>query len=63
MSGERTMIGVHTIDADGQLTLDESVFEASQLEREGDVLVVASPEGGITVRPVTTGVSPTKSGQ
>lgn len=57
------MIGVHTIDADGQLTLDDAVFEASQLEREGDVLVVASPEGGITVRPVTTEFNPKKSGQ
>jgi hypothetical protein len=63
MTEDRTMIGVHTIDADGQLTLDDAVFEASQLEREGDVLVVASPEGGITVRPVTTEFNPKKSGQ
>ncbi|MGM0371732.1 MAG: hypothetical protein ACQEQJ_04410 [Halobacteriota archaeon] len=63
MTAERTMIGVHEIDADGTIELDEAVFEACQLERDSRVLVVASPEGGITVRPVTTEFSPRKSGQ
>lgn len=63
MSDERTMIGVHTIGSDGTIALDDAVFEESELERGGNCLVVASPEGGISVMPVTTGFDPTPSGQ
>ena len=57
------MIGVHGITADGRIDLDDAVFAESDLERDGRCLVVASPDGGITVMPVTTGMDPTPSGQ
>ncbi|MFB6085584.1 MAG: hypothetical protein ABEJ84_02045 [Halodesulfurarchaeum sp.] len=63
MSSDRTMIGVHTIDAGGRIDLDDAVFEESNLERGGNCLVVASTDGGINVMPVTTGFEPTPSGQ
>ncbi len=63
MTSERTMIGVHTIGADGTISLDDAVFQESSLEREGNCLVVASPDGGINVMPVTTGFEPSPSGQ
>lgn len=63
MASERTMIGVHSIDADGTIALDDAVFEASSLERNGNCLVVASPDGGVNVMPVTTGFEPRPSGQ
>ncbi len=63
MTTERTMIGVHSIDADGTIALDEAVFEESELEREGNCLVVASSDGGISVMPVTTEFDPKPSGQ
>lgn len=63
MSQDRTMIGVHAIDEEGRIDLDESVFEESALEKGGNCLVVASPNGGIRVMPVTTGFNPTPSGQ
>lgn len=63
MTADRTMIGVHTIGADGTIALDDAVFEESQLEREGNCLVVASPDGGVNVMPVTTGFDPKPSGQ
>ena len=63
MTTERKMIGLHSIDADGTIALEESVFEESELEREGECLVVASPDGGISVMPVTKGFSPSPSGQ
>jgi len=63
MSQDQTMIGVHDIDADGRIELDDAVFAESDLERGGQCLVVASPDGGITVMPVTTGIDPTPSGQ
>lgn len=63
MTSDRTMIGVHTIDADGTITLDDDVFEKSKLERTGNCLVVASPDGGVSVMPVTTGFDPKPSGQ
>ncbi|MDZ7850434.1 MAG: hypothetical protein U5K70_06370 [Halodesulfurarchaeum sp.] len=63
MTTERTMVGVHSIDADGRIELDDAVFEESKLERGGNCLVVASPDGGISVMPVTTGFEPKPSGQ
>ncbi|MFP4529911.1 MAG: hypothetical protein ACLFNC_01315 [Halodesulfurarchaeum sp.] len=63
MTSERTMVGVHSIDADGRIELDDAVFEESKLERGGRCLVVASPDGGINVMPVTTGFEPKPSGQ
>jgi hypothetical protein len=63
MSQDRTMIGVHGIDADGRIDLDEDVFAESDLEKGGRCLVVASQDGGITVMPVTTGMDPKPSGQ
>lgn len=63
MANDRTVIGVHRIDEDGRLDLDAAVFEESELEPGGQCLVVASPEGGVTVMPVTEGFSPSPSGQ
>ena len=63
MASERTMIGVHSIGADGTISLDDAVFEASKLEREGNCLVVASADGGVSIMPVTTGFEPSPSGQ
>jgi hypothetical protein len=63
MTTDRKMIGLHSIDADGTIALDDAVFEESELEREGECLVVASPEGGINVMPVTKGFDPSPSGQ
>lgn len=63
MSSDRTMIGVHSIDDNGRIELDEAVFEASELEPGGSCLVVASSDGGINVMPVTAGIDPTPSGQ
>jgi len=63
MPSDRTMIGVHSIDADGRIELDEEVFEASELEQGGSCLIVASSDGGINIMPVTSGIDPTPSGQ
>jgi len=63
MSQDRTMVGVHAIDDDGRIDLDDAVFTESDLEKGGRCLVVASPDGGINVMPVTTGMDPTPSGQ
>lgn len=63
MTAERTLIGVHEIDEDGTLTLDAAAFERSGLERGGRALVVASPAGGVTVRPITEVFNPSPSGQ
>jgi hypothetical protein len=60
---DRTMIGVHGIDEAGRIDLADAVFEESVLERGGNCLVVASPEGGVTIMPVETGFNPTPSGQ
>lgn len=63
MTAETTSLGLHTIEEDGTLVLDEGVFEHSALERGGDCLVVATEGGGLTVMPVTESFDPKPGGQ
>lgn len=63
MASESSVIGLHTIEEDGTIELDPSVFEETALERGGDCLVIASADGGLTVMPVTEEFDPKPSGQ
>lgn len=63
MTAETTSLGLHTIDEDGTLDLDEAVFEHSALERGGDCLVIAKTGGGLTIMPVTEEFDPKPGGQ
>lgn len=57
------MIGLHTIDEEGTIELDEEVFERSSLEPDSHCLVIASQDGGLTVMPVTVDFDPSPAGQ
>lgn len=63
MTADSGSLGLHAIDEQGRIDLDEEVFERTALTRGGDCLVIASEGGGLTIMPVEQTFDPTPSGQ